>query len=206
MSPVALLVALGIALVGAELALRFAAARIADQYLSRVIGADVRISLRGPFAGLRILTGRAEEVDGVASDVPILEGDALIGHLEVRLLDVELSLGERRLRAVHGEFTARIPERELDALAGVPSAVGSITIEDGALKLVTPAGVGVTADVEAEDGDLVVKPTNPIAELARFRLRFSVGELPAGATIHSVGVEGGEVVVRGDLDGSRLTD
>ena len=205
MAPVALLVVLGIALVGAELALRFTAARVADQYLSRAIGADVRISLHGPFAGLRILTGRAEEVDGVASDVPIRAGDALIGRLEVRLLDVELSLGERRLRAVHGEFTARIPEGELAALAGVPSAVGSITIKDGTLKLVTAAGVGVAADLDAEDGDLLVKPTNPIAELARFRLRFSVGELPAGATIHSVSIQDSEVVVRGDLDGSRLT-
>ena len=205
MSPLLLLLALLVAVSGAELGLRFVAGRIADQRLTRAIGADVTVTLGGPFAGLRLLTGRVRHIHAVATEVPVRNGDAVIGRLTVELEDVDLSLQDRDLRAVHGEFVAHIPEGELDALAGVPAAVGSIRIRDGSLRLVTPAGVGVGASLDADDGDLVVRPSNPIAELTRFRLRFSVGDLPAGATIHSVSVEVDEVVVRGDLDGSRLT-
>lgn len=194
-----------VGVLGAELGLRKLAGIVADRRLTDAVGADVRVSVRGVFAGLRLLTGRAHEVHALATDVPVRGGEARIRELTVHLEDVDLDLRDSTLRAVRGGFTARLGGEDVNALAGVPSVVGMVEVGDDVLTLVTRAGIRVAAAIDAEDGDLVVRPVHPIAELTRFRLRLGLGDLPGGATVRRVEVRGSDVVVRGELDGARLT-
>lgn len=152
---------------------------------------------------------RLTRLDLAARDVPLGDLGARLSTLEVALHELELHGSRLRphVRASAGSFVASLGEEAISDLVQLPPVVERVWFVGDGLRVHTVMGIAFTCEVRLEDGRIVVHPR--VGEALAGRLPWRglarpVPELPFGATLESLVVDGGEVVVTGSMDPARL--
>jgi hypothetical protein len=149
------------------------------------------------------------QVDLLAEGVPLGETGARIATLSVRLDNVTLRGPRRRpeITADAGSFVATFLDDAIDGLVDLPPVVERVWLLGDAVRVNMVAGMAVTCDLQLENGQAVLRPR--LSELLDGRLpwhRFGrdVPELPLGAQLETLEVDGGQVVATGSLSAEHL--
>jgi hypothetical protein len=200
-------VVVGLALVVDVLVARAATER-AEERVEEALGVPADVELHGWPVGLRLLTGRVARAEMRAEGVPLEDVPADLEHLAVTLTGIRVGLAELRSPpadlppAEDGTFEARLGGDATYALASVPSAVASLSISDGAVRL-RVLGAEVAGDVQARDGDVVIVPRTPLGALLSRTIPLDLTGQPGDPRIEEAVIEGDVLVLRGELRGVR---
>lgn len=200
------MVAVALAVAGAELTLRALVPARLDAALTDAFGGPTTASLPSPLLPA-ILRGRLDEVVVRATAVPVGGGQGRLDTLDVHLHDVTFSVGElgRDVRAGRGTYRARIEEDSLAQLGELPPVVKRLELDPDTLWVTTLGGVRVATTVEPHGRRLVVRPrSRSLAQLPFAELPIDLPELPAGATVTGISLRAGHLIATGPIDGDRL--
>lgn len=204
---VAVLLLLLVALLVAALAVEVAVGKVAhdrtERLLAEAFDAPVTVALHGRPLTLDLVRRRIPAADLVAREVPLGDTGGRIGRLDVRLEGVLLPRDrDGEWRVEQGVFEAHLDSDDLADLADLPPGVEGVRLVDDTVEVRTTAGVRFPASLDVEDGDLVLRADRGVLRLlptASFRV--PLGDLPAGARVRDVALNGGEVTARGVLGG-----
>lgn len=198
----ALLVALAFAV---DLGVTVVAEQRAGDQVSEVLDAPATVDLQGWPVGWYLLQGTVPRADISARDVP-LEGGARLDELDVTLERVRVRWRDLREPtdrlppADQGRFTARLDSEAVQRLLGLPDQIVGVELADSHLLISFVDLLEVEADVDAEDGRLVVLPRAEVAGV------FGAGGIPIDLSgqpgqpeVTDAEVSGGHLVVRGML-------
>lgn len=189
---------------------RSAEERAAERVVAETGAADATVDLQGWPVMLRLATGTVPRAVLTAQTVPIPDRGAALSSLDVTLTDVALRFDDLSatdtlpVRAATGRFEARLDGEALRTLAAedptVAQVVDRIELLDGVVRVVVAGGsFSVDATAEARDGDLVVRPTQPLPVPGLEEVVVPLRDLPAGATVDSLRVEAGALVLEGEV-------
>ena len=149
------------------------------------------------------------QVDLRAEGVPLGESGARITTLSVNLANVTLRGPRRRptVSAGGGNFVATFLDDAIATLVELPPVVERLWLLGDSVRVNLVAGVAVTCDLCLEDGRIALKPRLP--ELLGHRLPWQrlareVPELPFGAQLETLEIDGSQVVATGSLSAEHL--
>ena len=198
-------VLLGALAAGADWYFTGVAEERAGAEVSARLRAPVTVDLRGWPVSLRLLLGSVPEVAFAARDVPLQEVEGSLQLLEATLQDVRLdpaalSGADLVIEARAGTFLAVLDQATVAALArgnldGVSIELGAGTARVGVPQL---GGVGLDTAVAVEDGQVVMRMTGLPGQLLP-PLRLDLPVLPGGATVTTVEILPGRLVVHGTV-------
>jgi hypothetical protein len=139
-----------------------------------------------------------------ADDVPLGETGARIATLSVHLDHVTLRGPRRRpeITADGGSFVATFLDDALATLVDLPPVVERVWLLSGGVRVNMVAGVAVTCDLRLEGGQIVLSPRMPELldrHVPWHRLGRAVPDLPFGAELETLEVDGSQVVATGSL-------
>lgn len=189
---------------------RSAEDQAADRVISETGAADATVDLRGWPVALRLATGTVPEAYLTAATVPIPGRGAALSRLDVTLTDVALRFddlnepGAIPVQAAAGRFEAALDGEALRTLAAedptVAQVVERIELLDGVVRVIALGGAfSIDATVEARDGDLVLRPVEPLPVPGLEEVVIPLRDLPAGAVVDDIRVEPGAVVLQGQV-------
>lgn len=187
---------------------RTAEQRAADR-AEAALGVPVDVTLSGWPVGLRLLTGQPIDVRLEAREVPLPGTTAILDRLELELEEVPVDLDaldqpEPELRAARGSFVAELGD---DAVQNQIGFVGRIPLVDvelrsGVVRLNLARFPVIDATAEIDNGQVVFRPTAPIAAFASIELRLE--ELPFGFEATDVEIRRGVLRLSGAATDVRL--
>lgn len=193
--------------VGGDLLVTRLVERQTEQQVSAALEAPADVTLHGWPITLRLIEGVIPRATVNATDVP-LENNVSLSRLDVVLHDVEVRLsdlrqaggGEVRLPpARSGTFEAELTEDAVAGVLGLPDAVSEVTLRDGLVHL-SAAGLEVSAEVGARDGDVVVSLAGPLAQLFAAEYPIDLSNEPGSPAVEDVAIRDGTMVLRGTLE------
>ena len=149
------------------------------------------------------------QVDLRAEGVPLGETAARIATLSVNLANVTLRGTRRRptVSADGGSFVATFLEDAIATLVELPPVVERLWLLGDGIRVNMVAGVAITCDLCLEDGQIALRPRMPELLGRRLpwqRLAREVPELPFGAQLETLEVDGSQVVATGSLSAEHL--
>lgn len=180
---------------------------------------DVRVSLRGAFAALRLVTGPAPDATATIRGIDIPGTGGSLTRLRVDLEDVDADIGEvlsgsgggsLPFTAGSGRFSAVLDEEDLNATVGEASLLGRLELRDEAIVSATSSGVPFIAELGeagAGGGALVLRPAPdaPVGPLLANSTITIPLVLPRALILEAVRVEEGRLVGEGRVDTEALT-
>lgn len=149
-------------------------------------------------------------VDLRAAEVPLGDREARASMLAVSLHGLDLR-GPRlrpQVRASGGEFVATFGDDAVGGLVDLPPVIDRVWLLDDALRVTTVVGIAFDCDLGLEDEQVVIRPrlTGALAAQLPWRaLARPVPDLPFGATLDTVRVDGGQVIASGSLHAEHLS-
>ena len=149
------------------------------------------------------------QVDVRAEGVPLGETSARIATLSVNLANVTLRGTRRRptISADGGNFVATFLDDDIATLVELPPVVERLWLLGDGIRVNMVAGVAVTCDLRLEDGQIALRPRLPgllERHLPWTQLARDIPDLPFGAQLETLHVDGGQVVATGSLDTEHL--
>ena len=149
------------------------------------------------------------QVDLHADGVPLGEAGARIATLSVNLANVTLRGPRRRptVTADGGNFVATFLDDAIATLVELPPVVERLWLLGDGVRVNMVAGMAVTCDLRLEDGQIALRPRLPEPLGRRLpwqRLAREVPELPFGAKLETLAVDGSQVVATGSLGAEHL--
>lgn len=191
-----------VGLVAADRALAGAAEGRAAERAEEVLGAPADVQLTGWPVGWRLVAGRPVDVVLSARDVPLPDGDGVLDVLEVELDGVRAGLGmldepSSPLRAEQGRFVAELGDDAVQQRLGVVGRIPLVDVElrSGVVRLNVARFPAIDATAEIDDGQVLFRPTAPIAGFVEVELRLE--ELPFGFVVDDVTVRPGTLRLSG---------
>lgn len=183
-----------------------------QRLVEQQLGAPCRVQVaEHALVRAAVVRRRITALEIISERVPIGDDGAHLTSLHVRLEELELQgprLRPLQLRAGSGAFRATLTDDGLADLVDLPPVVDRVSLMGDGLRISTALGVAITCDVLLEDERIVVRPRMAPPLAARFSwASFAVGvpELPFGARLESLTVDGGEIVLHGHLEPAELS-
>ncbi|HVM21200.1 MAG TPA: DUF2993 domain-containing protein [Egibacteraceae bacterium] len=177
-----------------------------EEQVSAALETPADVTLHGWPVTLRLIEGVVPRATVTATDVP-LENNVTLSRLDVVLHDVQVRLSElgqqseevRLPPARSGEFEAELTEEAVAGVLGLPDAVSDVRLADGLVHL-SAAGLEVSAEVGARDGDVVVSLAGPLAQVFDAEYPIDLSNEPGAPAVEEVAIRDGVMVLRGSLE------
>jgi hypothetical protein len=189
----------------ADLGVTLVAEQRAATQVSEVLDAPAEVNLRPWPVSWHLLSGRVPRADIAAADVP-LGGGAQLDTLDVTLEGVRIRWrdltepADRLPPADDGRFTAQLDEAAVQELLGLPEQIVGVSLAEPHLLISLADLVEVEADVEADDGQLVIVPRADVADLfGAARIPVDLSQQPGRPAVTDAEVRDGFLVVHGML-------
>jgi DUF2993 family protein len=192
--------------IGADVLVTRAAERRVALEVEQSIGGHAQVDLRGWPVSLGLLRGDVDEAAITTTQVPLRRAPGVLPAVHVRLSGVRLRPDSASARS--GHFTAHVDQAALTSLTAAlgDEAFGDVRLAGDRL-LVVVEGVAVNLLVSTRDGAIAVRPENEILNVAAGGERIiPVEGLPPGASLETVEVRDGVLLVSGPLDLATLVN
>jgi len=170
--------------------------RIAEQ-IEDELAIEPEVTLSGFPTGLRALFGRVGEAEIRAREVPVPGLGTTLTELELTLTDVRLDRDAEELTAERATFAVVLDSASLEGLLpvigqlpedlpllGDVSELVEIELGDGVATLRVVGFAVVDATAEIRNGELILAPGAPLAQLGD--ISIAVDELPLGFAVDDV--------------------
>ena len=174
------------------------------------IGAPCELHLPEPDLFRAALVRRhLTRVDLRAVEVPMGGREARATTLAVTLDGLDLRGPRLRptVQASGGRFVATFGDEAIRELVDLPPVIDRVWLLDDALRVATVVGVAFDGDLGVEDEQVVIRPRRPGAlagPLPWRSLTRPLPEMPFGAHLETLRVDGGQVTASGFLEPGHL--
>lgn len=186
--------------------------RVTDR-VSAALDAPAEAEVSGWPVTLHLLSGTLPAVHVTARNVPLNAGEAVINDLDVRLRDVDLSWDDLTADssqlppADEAVFEAHLDQQTAQALLDVREEVVAVELREGTVALDLAGVVHIEATVDAEDGQVVLRPRDGIAGfLGLGEVPIDLSDQPGSPHVQEVRVTPERIVLFGTLDAMKPTD
>lgn len=144
------------------------------QAVESAIGSEVDVRLGGWPVGPRVLRRKPLDVRIVARDVPLAGTSAALPLLMLELDDVTVPDGGEPLRSATGRFTAEFDAAAVQQLIGIVGRLPLTDVElrNGVARLQVVGFPVVDATAELSDGEVIFRPTTPLASFLTVTLQI----------------------------------